>query len=428
MKHTVELIELPSGAKGLLIDVPGASVVAFDFNFRAGDYLAPADKWDTAHLMEHLALGANAKYKKSRDYSREYSKNGAYNNASTGTYHMSYVGECAEFEAERITDLLCTAIESPLFLKQEFDAELQNVREELKSRRNSHSTELSLMAGKAMGMLDLPYTEREKMLNNITLDDVKKHYHETHTLANLRFFVAGAVNKHRQAIVDRIAKLDLPKGTKRIGLPIEKLRDVPETIIIPDKAVENVYYRWETGLDHLLTDEQSLYVDALHGILLSTMHSRIFGAARERGLVYGIGYGKYRTRDNHLWWVGGQMLPENSVELFNLIAGELKSVAQGNFTEDELADGKAYALGTFQRSYQTVGSILDEYVESFIFNDRIEDFSHIPDKIEAVTTQDVIDTAKMCLKYGLPWSLSFYGATDQIDAAKLRQIIANSYL
>ena len=428
MKHTVELIELPSGAKGLLIDVPGASVVAFDFNFRAGDYLAPADKWDTAHLMEHLALGANAKYKKSRDYSREYSKNGAYNNASTGTYHMSYVGECAEFEAERITDLLCTAIESPLFLKQEFDAELQNVREELKSRRNSHSTELSLMAGKAMGMLDLPYTEREKMLNNITLDDVKKHYHETHTLANLRFFVAGAVNKHRQAIVDRIAKLDLPKGTKRIGLPIEKLRDVPETIIIPDKAVENVYYRWETGLDHLLTDEQSLYVDALQGILLSTMHSRIFGAARERGLVYGIGYGKYRTRDNHLWWVGGQMLPENSVELFNLIAGELKSVAQGNFTEDELADGKAYALGTFQRSYQTVGSILDEYVESFIFNDRIEDFSHIPDKIEAVTTQDVIDTAKMCLKYGLPWSLSFYGATDQIDAAKLRQIIANSYL
>ena len=428
MEHSVELIELPSGAKGLLIDVPSASVVSFDFNFRAGDYLAPKSKWDTAHIMEHLALGANAKYKKSRDYSREYSKNGAYNNASTGTYHMSYIGECAEFEAERIADLLCVAIESPLFLKDEFDAELANVREELKSRRNSHSTELSLVAGKAMGMLDLPYTEREKMLNNITLEDVKKHYEATHTMANLRFFVAGAVSKHRQVIIDRITNLQLPKGTSRITMPAEKLHNVPETIIIPDKAVENVYYRWETGLDKLLTDDESLNLDALQGILLSTMHSRIFGAARERGLVYGIGYGKYRTRDNHLWWIGGQMLPENSVELFELIAGELRSVADGNFTEEEMADGRAYALGTFQRSYQTVGSILDEYVESFIFDDRIEDFMHIPDKIKAVTTQNVIDTAKMCLKSGQPWSLSFYGATDQINVAKLRQIIANAYI
>lgn len=427
MKHNVELVELASGAKGLLIDVPGSSVVSFDFNFRAGDYLAPEGKWDTAHLMEHLALGANARYKKSRDYSREYSKNGAYNNASTGTYHMSYVGECAEFESERIADLLCLAIESPLFLEEEFSSELANVREELKSRRNSHSTELSLVAGKAMGMLDLPYTEREKMLNNITLDDVKAHYKKTHTMSNMRFFIAGAVLEHKQAIVERITNMSLPTGDGRLALPAEKLRGVTETILVPDKAVENVYYRWETGLDKLLSEDEVLYIDALQGILLSTMHSRIFGTARERGLVYGIGYGKYRTRDNHLWWVGGQMLPENSIELFELLAGELRSVADGNFTDEEMADGRAYALGTFQRSFQTVGSVLDEYVELFVFNERIEDFASLTDRIKAVKTEDVINAAKMCLKDGLPWSLSFYGATDQINPAKLRQIIANSY-
>ena len=118
MKHTVELVELTNGAKGLLIDVPDATVVTFDLNFRAGDYLAPKGKWDTAHVMEHLVLGANARYKKSRDYSREFSKNGAYNNASTGTYHMSYIAECAEFETKRILDLLCLAVEAPLFLEE----------------------------------------------------------------------------------------------------------------------------------------------------------------------------------------------------------------------------------------------------------------------------------------------------------------------
>ena len=106
------------GAKGLLIIVPDASVTSFDFNFRAGDYLAPIDKWDTAHIMEHMVLGANKRYASSSEFSKVFEQNGAYSNASTGTYHMSYIAECADFETERILDLLCLSIEAPAFLNQ----------------------------------------------------------------------------------------------------------------------------------------------------------------------------------------------------------------------------------------------------------------------------------------------------------------------
>lgn len=428
MKHTVELIELASGAKGLLIDVPDASVVACDFNFRAGDYLAPQNKWDTAHIMEHLVLGANKRYKKSRDYSREFSKNGAYNNASTGTYHMSYVAECAEFETERILDLLCVAIEAPLFLEEEFIAEKANVREELKSRRNNHTTELSLVTGEAMGMLDLPYTEREKQLDNITLEDVQAHYKKTHTANNLRFFVAGAVKPHRAAILDRIQSMELSAQGERLALPKEVLKHVPETILIPDTAVENIYYRWETGLDHVLSDDEDYHIEALLGTLLGTMHSRIFGTARERGLVYGIGYGKYRIRDNHLWYLAGQVLPANIEPLFRLITRELKEVAAGEFTSDEMEEARMYALGNFQRGYQTVGSVLDAYIESFMYDEKIEDLMKVPDRINAVSKEDVITMAQRCLQKTSPWSLSFYGATNQINPDKVRSIISRAYI
>jgi len=427
MRHTVELVELANGAKGLLIDVPDASVVAFDFNFRAGDYLAPAGKWDTAHVMEHLVLGANARYKKSRDYSREFSKNGAYNNASTGTYHMSYVAECAEFETERILDLLCLAIEAPLFLEEEFTAEVANVREELKSRRNNHMHELSLVAGKAMGMLDLPYTEREKQLDAITIQDVQAHYKQTHTAPNLRFFAAGAIAQRKQEIMKRIEAMVLPTAGTRIALPKEIITSVPSTILVPDTAVENVYYRWETAIDHVLTDKEHYDVDALQGTLLSTMHSRIFGTAREQGLVYGIGYDTYRTRDNHLWWIGGQVLPENAEPLFKLITKELQSVANGHFSEEEMLEAQAYALGNFQRGYQTVGAILDSYTDSFVFDEKIEDFKNIPRHIREVTAKDVIAAAGLCLQKDSPWSLAFYGATTEIDAENLRHIVNGSY-
>ena len=36
MKHTVEEIRLKNGARGLLIDVADATVMSFQFQFRAG--------------------------------------------------------------------------------------------------------------------------------------------------------------------------------------------------------------------------------------------------------------------------------------------------------------------------------------------------------------------------------------------------------
>ena len=76
MKHTVEEIVLKNGAKGLFIHVPDASVMTFEFDFRAGEYLVTAKKWETPHLMEHILLGANKKYPKARLFQAEIEKNG----------------------------------------------------------------------------------------------------------------------------------------------------------------------------------------------------------------------------------------------------------------------------------------------------------------------------------------------------------------
>ena len=102
MKHTVTEIALVNGVKGLLVHVPEASVMTFDLNFRAGEYLVAPEKWETPHLMEHILLGANKLIPRARDFQAEFEKNGAYNNASTNVYDITYEAECADFEWERI--------------------------------------------------------------------------------------------------------------------------------------------------------------------------------------------------------------------------------------------------------------------------------------------------------------------------------------
>ena len=104
----------------------------------------PQTKWETAHLMEHLLLGANEQIPKARAFQAEFEKNGAYCNASTGSYDITYEAECADFEWERIADLLLVAISKPLFLEEEFKAEFGNVREEMTGRSNNHFRHLSL--------------------------------------------------------------------------------------------------------------------------------------------------------------------------------------------------------------------------------------------------------------------------------------------
>src|ERR1700716_1539517 len=131
MKHTVSEIDLPNGAKGLLIHIPDANVMTFDINFRAGEYLVPKKKWEVPHLMEHMLLGANELIPKARDFQAEIEKNGAYSNATTSVYDIAYEAECADFEWDRTLGMLLVAITKPLFLEEEFKAEYGNVQEEM---------------------------------------------------------------------------------------------------------------------------------------------------------------------------------------------------------------------------------------------------------------------------------------------------------
>src|SRR6202167_145616 len=176
MRHTVSEINLNNGAKGLLIHIPDASVMTFDFNFRAGEYLVKPDKWEVPHLMEHVLLGANEMIPRARDFQAELEKNGAYSNATTGVYDITYEAECADFEWDRVLGLLLLAITKPLFLEEEFKAEFGNVQEEMTARSNNHFRRLSLEMRERLGLIAKTDTDRLQLMGNVTLDDIRAHY------------------------------------------------------------------------------------------------------------------------------------------------------------------------------------------------------------------------------------------------------------
>jgi hypothetical protein len=153
MQHKVREVTLKNGLKGLLIDVPQATVMSYDFNLRAGYYLAEAGKWEVPHVMEHLLCGANSEFRKARLFEAEVKKNGAYTNAYTNTYNVGYVGECADFEWDRILNLLMLSISQPHFLQEEFQAEVGNVKEELTGYLSNYFRQLGIALSERVGFL-----------------------------------------------------------------------------------------------------------------------------------------------------------------------------------------------------------------------------------------------------------------------------------
>lgn len=417
MKHTVSEVVLNNGARGLLINVPEATVMSFEINFRAGEYLVPREIWEAPHIMEHLLLGANKRIPKARQFQAEFEKNGAYCNASTGTHDIIYEAECADFEWDRILDWLLVAICEPLFLEEEFHAESGNVREELTARSNNHFRHLSIALREAYGFYSVTDKERLRLMSNVTLDSVRKHYKNTHNSSNMRFVISGKITAtRRKQIKELLESIDLPKGNGRKELPDETPQTLTKALTIRNKTVENYYFYFDTFLRRRMNNDELAAMGLLNSMLTETLYSRILGTARERGLVYSMSSGVGYDLNSTNWWFGAQVRPDNAHALFDIMISQLKEIFDGHLTKEEIDAAKQRRLGGYQRGYQTVSGMANYYSNPYFFDDTFIDYYTLPDRIKSVTKTRIVQGAQDLFSEKV-WGLGILGnpATGEVE-------------
>lgn len=423
MKHTVTELKLSNGAQGLLIHIPDASVMTTEIGFRAGEYMVDPKKWEVPHLMEHVLLGANQSFPKARDFQAEIEKNGAYSNASTGVYDITYESECADLEWSRVLNLMLVAISKPLFLREEFRSEFGNVWEELSSRSSNHFLQLSLALREAYGFCAKTDKERLRLMKNAKLKDVKEHYLKTHRTANMRFVIAGNITPTReQEIKGMLSNIDLPKG-RRFSLPDEVPRALDQPVYIRDQSVKSLYFYVDTYLRRRISDQESDALALVNTILTETLHSKILGTARERGLVYDMSSGWGETKKSTGWWFGAQVSPKNVDALFDIASTEIKKILSGEIVTSDIEAAKLYSLGRFQRGAQTVAGTATGYSTRYFFDEIVDDYYAMPKRIKAVTKNDIVDIMQQMFD-GNVWGLGVLGRGGEDRVADLEQRIA----
>jgi predicted Zn-dependent peptidase len=345
--------------------------------------------------MEHVLLGANELIPKARDFQAELEMNGAYSNATTSVYDISYEAECADFEWDRVLSLLLVAISKPLFLQEEFDAEFGNVQEEMAARSNNHFRRLSLEMRKSLGLIAKTDSERLEIMENVKVEHIKQHYNKTHYTGNMRFVFAGNIEDARaKQITTILENMELPERGKRFALPHEKPKLLKKPIFVSNDTVENLYFYIDTFINRRLTDPENDGLSLANTMLTETLYSKILGTARERGLVYGMNSGLSHTRDASNWWFGAQVSDKNAIALLDITVDQLTKLCEGKISSIDIDSTKQYSLGRFQRSAQTVGGTASGYAGRYFFDGVIEDYYRVPARIKSISKKQIVDVAQ----------------------------------
>ena len=412
MRHYVEEVRLRSGAKGLLINIPGASVMATRVGFRGGlRYSKKPELYEIAHVVEHLSFGANSKYKSESAYESEFTKNGAYHNAWTSDLSICYETECADFEWDRILDLKRLALTEPRFNDAELAAEKGNVKSELTGYMNDYNRLLWPRLQQSIGENVQNLAERVRTLPNIELKDIREHYRRTHTANNMRFVISGNLGfRRRHKLIKMLNSWDLKEG-ERLDVPLDELHG-SDPILIRRKDASNLTFGFSFVTPRRFDSACTIAMSCLNHILTGTMSSRIFGEARRRGLVYGMGSSLNLDESKSSWDFDGEVDEENAIALFDLIREELAKVLNGDIDDADLEAAKSYTLGRFQMAAQTVGQLADFYAEEYFKADEVEDYYRVPDIVRTVDKTEIIELARELISSGIS-SFTAVGSCDK---------------
>lgn len=363
------------------------------FQFRAGmRYAKRPNVYEIAHIVEHLAFGANAKFNNEQAFETEFTKNGAYHNAWTSDFSVCYESECADFEWERILDLQQVAITQPKFNEEELKSEKGNVKAELTGYMNDYCRLLWPRLQQAVGENVPVLQERIKTIANIELKDIREHYRRTHTAHNMRFIIAGNLRHRKHKIIRALNHWELKPG-ERFEIPVDNLHS-SAPILIRRKDASNITFAFSWLVPRKLNPHEVYAMNCLNHILNGTMSSKIFGQARKKGLVYGMGSSLSNSWHNASWDFDGEVNAESAEELFALIREELDKVLNGQIADREIEAAKSYATGRYQMGAQTVGQISDYYADGYFTNGTLEKYDRMPNFIHGINKETIVSLAR----------------------------------
>lgn len=298
-------------------------------------------------------------------------------------------------------DLLTDILLRPTFPEQEVERVRTLIRGEIVSQKDDPS----LVAAKAFHQLVFeghpyrwPVIGTEETVAGITRDDIQRFHVQEYLPNQTILSIVGDITvKDARRLVSKYFGAwkhgtPTPRSSSR-ATPIEK----PVTRLIDRDLTQTTIMLGHLGISR--TNPDFYAVSVMNYILgAGGFSSRMMDSIRDKqGLAYGVRTSFETNIMPGAFIVSLQTRNESANQALAAVLSELKRIRESSITDQELADAKAYLIGSFPLRLDTAQKLAQALSLVEFFGLGLDYFTQYPRLIERVTKEEVFRVAQQYL-------------------------------
>ena len=389
--------QFPNGATLLVLENHATPTVALRGSLRAGSYFEPRDKPGLARITaEMLERGTTRRTK--MEVASDLESVGAQVDFSADPFAVNIAARFLSKDLALVIQTISEELREPAFpadelekLKQQTIAAIQEQQAHTGYRGYERFTALVFEPSNPYYVH--PGETLIQSINSITVEDVRRFHAERYGARSLILVVAGDVEaiEVRKQFEGALGSFIGPENVNiTVRDPEPQAGAVREVVLLKEKASVDILIGSAAPLRR---ESQDYYAAVLANSALgeSTLSSRLGLQVRDlEGLTYGI---NSRFRAPSLaagpWYIGVSVNPQNVEKAINSALNVIRDYIRNGIREDELADEKSSAIGSFKVSLATNGGLARALWNAEFYNLGIDYIDRYPQLIQAVTVEEV---------------------------------------
>ena len=391
--HSIKVSKTSAGIPVVVENIPDSESAAYMVGVATGSRDETPDIFGLSHLLEHTVF-RETKTMDSYQMAKEIEGAGGELNAFTGREMTAFYGITIKETADVARRIVGDIVANPLINENATELEKKIVLQELSMVKSEPERYIHDLFGMVLWRgHELCQDEGgdEKLVAEMTYEDLRKYYDEKYRIPNISVYAVGSVDME-ETVAWAEDTFDGMSGGKR------NVRTEPN---IPEGKYEFVandsdHYQVAMGFQaYGSSHPDRMAVSMLSALLGSGTSSRLFQDVREKkALVYSIFNSISQNSDASSFATFMSCTKENVVEAMETTTKVIGKFLNEGLEKGELDRAKRLVKGANVRAMESTDNRLYRLGVNHMLNGSTETLEERLAKIDAVTEDDIMRVAQ----------------------------------
>ncbi|MBW1641389.1 MAG: insulinase family protein [Deltaproteobacteria bacterium] len=415
---------LKNGIRILSKQIPNVRSVSMGVWVDVGARDESLEENGLSHLIEHMIF-KGTKRRNAFQIAKEFDAIGGHSNAFTSMENTCFHAKVLDSHTHTMIDILSDIFLNSVFDETEIEKERPVILQEIGMVEDSPDEYIHVLSGNAYwgdNPLGRSILGSRENIVSFGPEAVKSFFNRFYRPD--RIVISAAGNIDHAWFVD---KLEAPfKAVEQNTEQFERV--TPEglsTVDLHHRELELAHICIGTrGLS--ITDPRRYEFSLLSTILGGNMSSRLFQEIRERrGLAYSVYSFVNSYFDTGMFGVYAGVDHARATECIDVTIKELRKMSSQRVTTSELTNAKEHTKGNLLLSAESVDNHMVRLAQTDIHFGRYIPIQEVIEKIEAVTTDDILAVAESLFQ-SEDYALTILGPVDNKSDYENLHFVKNS--